>query len=546
MKMLSRLVVLLGAAGLLYAGETGKVAGRVFDKATGEVLAGASVVLSGTDLGAATGADGSYAILAVPAGTYTVEASAIGYRAVQVTGGLVEPDRTTRVDFRLEETRIEMPKVTVKAERPMVTKEMVAPRYSVQARDMKFLPSDYIEQMVKFSAGVAQTESTLHVRGGRASEVDYLIDGVSVVDPLTGEFGVNVSKGVADEVIFMPGGFSAEYGRAMSGVVNLVTVNPKPQPSVEYTIKSEEPMPWYYDFGYTDQALKVHVPIGQSFRTVAVASINTTDDWDPRLFKLPHKGRADYSLYGKALYDVAGKFRFSLSGVAARSQYERYKSDWKLILDNYRSDLRHGSLVTGAATWMPTSRAFARLTLSRFDTDKTFGVREPGGVSLWKDFGFIDTSAYVAPGIDFNNPWGCRWDRWWYFKTYGDYEEYRKTRVGVWNAKLSGNAQVTRAHQFSAGLTGDFYDVRSEWNRWPAWYPVLDTYTVKPTMIAVYVQDRIPGHARPGARRFARHRLGQEPGVAAHRRVVPHRRLAVCPRQFRLLLRDAPVRRAVR
>lgn len=371
---LAGVALLLAAAAPAAATETGKLAGRVTDLATGEPLIQANVVLAGAQLGAATDNTGYFAVLDVPAGTYLVEVSMVGYRSVTMTDVRVEPDRTTRLDFKLAASAIAMPNVVARAPRPMVAKDVVQARFTVQAREINYLPVDYVENTVQYAAVVAQTESTLHVRGGRASEVDYLVDGVSVVDPLTGEMGINLARGVADEVIFMPGGFSAEYGKAMSGVVNVVTVNPRRQFGADYRIKSEELMPDWYNFGYRDQGVTVHLPAG-NLRGVVSGSVTTTEDWDPRLFKLPHKGRADYSLYGKALYDLAGKLKLTLSGVVARTELDRYKSDWQLRLDDYRSDARSANLGTGSVTWMPGPRTYVQLTAARFHTARTYGVQ---------------------------------------------------------------------------------------------------------------------------------------------------------------------------
>ena len=54
------------------------VSGTVTDASTGEALAGANVVVTGTSMGAAATADGSYSISNVPAGSYTITASVIG------------------------------------------------------------------------------------------------------------------------------------------------------------------------------------------------------------------------------------------------------------------------------------------------------------------------------------------------------------------------------------------------------------------------------------------------------------------------------------
>ncbi len=483
---------LLALAALALAGETGKIAGHVLDEA-GRPLVSANVVIAGQTMGAASDVHGYYVILNVPVGMYAAEASMIGYRAMNVTEVRVEPDRTSRVDFRLVEAAIDLPGITVRAEKPMVSKDVVSARYSIPARDISFLPAEYLQGgMAFFAPGVARTESSYHVRGGRATEVDYRIDGVSVVDPLSGEFGIELSRSAADEVIFMPGGFSAEYGRAMSGVVNLITAYPRSEPSASYRIRSEKPMPYYYDFGYTDQALQAHLPVTKGLRLFLNAGSTTIDDWDPRLFRLPHKGRADYSLYGKAVADLGSKLKLTGSAAVFRSEFDRYQSQWKFRLEDYRSDLRHGDLASINLSWLPEERFLGKVQVSRFHTDKTFGVREPGPMHLWSDFRFRDTSEYGLPVIDDRNPWKVRWNRYWYFYTAGTYDQYRYTSTDAWNSRLLATVQVNAHHQLTAGAEADLYDLSSDWYRWlKSNSPFIDTYGFRPVALSAYVQDKV-------------------------------------------------------
>jgi hypothetical protein len=478
--------------GLALATGTGKIAGHVTDAHTGQPLPRANVMLAGFELGAASGTDGFYAVLNVPVGSYSVEASMVGYRTATVTGVRVEADRTTEVDIRLHLSTIEVPGVLVRAEKPAVSKEMVAARYTLHSEQIDRLPLDALTGVIFLSAGAARTESTFHVRGGRATEVDYLIDGVSVVDPLSGEFGIEPSRGVADEVVFMPGGFSAEYGRTMSGVINLVTVNPHRSLGAGYRLKSEKPMPFYYDFGYTDQAVHLHLPADRNLGTFFSLGTTAMDDWDPRLFQLPHKGRADYSLHGKAQWQPSGRVRVTGSAMLFRTQIDRYHSKWKFRLADYRSDLRHGELAAVKVSYMPNSLSCCALTLSRFSTDKTFGAREPGPVSLFTDFRFRDTSAYLRPTIDENNPWHVRWNRYWYFYTGGNFDQYRATRSETRSVSLTGSNQVTAHHQFSYGADAELYDVKSDWWRWiRSNSPFHDTYHFRPVGLRAYIQDKV-------------------------------------------------------
>jgi hypothetical protein len=83
--------------GVVLAGTTGKIAGKVTDAETGEPLLGANVIIDGTDLGASTDAEGDYFVLRVPPGTYSVRASMMGYTIMNQTGVRVEVDRSVTV-----------------------------------------------------------------------------------------------------------------------------------------------------------------------------------------------------------------------------------------------------------------------------------------------------------------------------------------------------------------------------------------------------------------------------------------------------------------
>lgn len=83
-----------------FAAET-NIKGLVKDKATGEDLPGANVVLLNTSIGAATDNNGKYIIRNVPPGTYTLQASYIGYNSSSVTFK-VQEGQTVEENFSLE------------------------------------------------------------------------------------------------------------------------------------------------------------------------------------------------------------------------------------------------------------------------------------------------------------------------------------------------------------------------------------------------------------------------------------------------------------
>ena len=100
MKRISHLLALVALVSVTTAQTTGKLSG----KATGDdgaPLAGANITVGGTGSGTSSGADGTFQILNVPAGTYSVSASYIGYSGQEVTGVLVISGLNTEVNFNL-------------------------------------------------------------------------------------------------------------------------------------------------------------------------------------------------------------------------------------------------------------------------------------------------------------------------------------------------------------------------------------------------------------------------------------------------------------
>ncbi len=202
---------------------TGKIAGRVVD-AAGEPLPGVNVYIEGTTQGNSTDADGEYFILNVRPGSYTLVASFIGFSTVRITDVAVQVDRTTRVDVTLAEETIEGEEVVVVAERSLITLDQTSASAKVSGDELLKLPAQNFVQTVSAQAGVSQGQSgSLHIRGGRTSEIKYYVDGIAVSNPFSNALAVPVENTAVQEVEVISGTYNAEYGQANSGIVNIVT-----------------------------------------------------------------------------------------------------------------------------------------------------------------------------------------------------------------------------------------------------------------------------------------------------------------------------------
>ncbi len=205
---------------MVFAGTSGKVAGLVLDNDTGEPLIGVNVMLAGTTQGAATDLEGYFTILNVPPGIYEVAASSIGYKTFRIQDIRISVDHTTNIDINMESSVIEGEEVIVIAQKELIQKGLTSSESSISSDELEAMPVESFAGLLATQAGVTQgSDGKLHVRGGRSSEVTYMVDGL----PVSSDLGLSLSTNVISELTLISGTFNAEYGKAMSGIVNIAT-----------------------------------------------------------------------------------------------------------------------------------------------------------------------------------------------------------------------------------------------------------------------------------------------------------------------------------
>lgn len=203
----------------LSAQTTGKISGSVFDQLGGQPLIGADVLVEGTVLGAATGMDGSFFIINIPPGVYNLQIRMMGYNTQRLEAVRVSVNRTSEVSVRLEQQVLEGEVVVVQAEKLSLKKDQTSSIRNVSADAINMLPVEDTGSVIGLQAGVVGG----HFRGGRVGEVSYMIDGLQVDNAFDRQQAVAVDKDAIQDMEVITGTFNAEYGRAMSGIVNLVT-----------------------------------------------------------------------------------------------------------------------------------------------------------------------------------------------------------------------------------------------------------------------------------------------------------------------------------
>lgn len=209
------LAVLMSSAAL--AGTTGKLAGRVTDSQQQPII-GANVVIPALRMGIATDSDGRYTLLNIPPGKIDVKFSSIGHRSATIRDVEISSDNTYRLDQVLADTTFLVKEIVVTARAPVVKTNLTSSVVSVSSDRIKALPVQELQDVVNLQAGVVDG----HFRGGRLGEVQFQVDGVSVNNSYDNTSSLRLDRSLLQEVQVISGTFDAEYGQAMSGVVNAV------------------------------------------------------------------------------------------------------------------------------------------------------------------------------------------------------------------------------------------------------------------------------------------------------------------------------------
>jgi hypothetical protein len=204
----------------LSAQTTGKIVGHVTDTNTGSPLFGANVMVVGTNLGASADQNGDFFIINVAPGQYTIRVTMMGYQSTLIQKVVVSTNRTSTIETKMSETAVEGQTVVITADKVVIKKDQTSSIKNVSSEQISMLPVQEVQEVIEMQAGVIGG----HFRGGRLDEVSYLIDGVQVDETFRHENStVELEKEVIQDLEVITGTFNAEYGKAMSGIVNMVT-----------------------------------------------------------------------------------------------------------------------------------------------------------------------------------------------------------------------------------------------------------------------------------------------------------------------------------
>ena len=199
------------------------IEGQVSDPEADIFLPGVNVMIRGSYYGGATDLDGRFRLTGMSPGTYDLEFSMIGYKVVQKTGVSVTTAEPVFVEIKLEQTTLALgQEIVVEGERPLLEVDQTSSSVRLSADDLKMNIVENVADVLAEQAGITSQDNEIHIRGGRVDESMFIVDGMSVKDPLSGSANsLYLNIDAIEELEVITGGFNAEYGQAMSGIINI-------------------------------------------------------------------------------------------------------------------------------------------------------------------------------------------------------------------------------------------------------------------------------------------------------------------------------------
>lgn len=517
-------------AGFVHAGTTGKIAGRVEDASTGEPLPGVNVMIEGAPIGGATDIDGYYFILNIPPGEYVILATMVGYEIQKKTKVQVSADLTTTVNFRLSDQTLESETITVVAERPLIQRDETAKSAIVSSETFSEMPVVDFEQVLTTQAGFSKdSEGEIHVRGGRAGEVAYMIDGIYVRDPYSGGFGSQLDKYSIEELQVLTGGYNAEYGQAMSGVINIVTkeggsdyqgrleyetlrLNESPYRQEDWMINSSitdglsgPEKANYYDVvrdsignslyqvpKYDEKDSRQYMPVQGSFianfsgpvpgiKKLTFFSSGSVIN-DPGYMPWGYDKRREFNL--KFTYTF-NRLKLNLFGQRNYRDWKPYSHTWKYNPEGYedrKSDVQREGLIL---THTLNNSTFYEARFSRFR--RLYKRFLPGRTA---NFEYDETSnSYVLTSSNYERSYTNNDG----FYLAGDHGTYDDRDILTYTAKVDLTSQLNRQNLFKTGFEIIRHRIERETyiTPWEGENHRYENFKRTPFELAVYMQDKL-------------------------------------------------------
>ncbi|MDZ7797858.1 MAG: TonB-dependent receptor plug domain-containing protein [Candidatus Marinimicrobia bacterium] len=450
-----------------------------------------------------------HTLFSIYPGTYTLSFIMIGYGELRVTNVEVQIDFTTKVDAALSVEALQSEEVTVVAERPMIQKDLTSSTSVVGSREMENLPVTEVGEVLSMQAGYVDGS----LRGGRRGEVMYMIDGVPMTDSYDRSSTVDINTSMIQELQVISGAFNAEYGQAMSGIVNIATkqgsndfgghanfyigdhisthseIFPRVNRIQPFSINNLElgihgPLirdklfyylnarRIYYDGHNKGQKRYTPVAYADEFGDRQVALVDSSTMLGSGEWVDMGWNRKNY-LQGQLIYRIGDKSRIAYNMIYDDRKYQDFDRSWK-----YNPDGLGTNELIGQTHIVKYQRQLSQRSF--YDLAYTYGKRHYERYYDHFDIGEDDDSLLVHPDLRSTFPYQ--------FHIGGTQNNWNFRDSWYHLLKFNFSSQISRAHQIKLGV-----ELKQNGLQWEAWeyrpkadeeaFNVSDPY-ITPTRLA--------------------------------------------------------------
>ncbi len=476
---------------------TGRITGRALEKGRDPVSL-ANVIVLGTKQGTMTDETGTFLISGVPVGTYQVKLQALGYdpiiQTVQVNAG-----QTAVVNFSVGVAKevLTTETIEVRAEKRIDTKSS-STHQSISAEKLKEIPVDNLSQAIATKAGIVAQGGELHFRGGRAGEVKFQFDGVEATDPAFGG-SANIANLAVAGTDVLSGGFDAEYGNALSGVVSVSTKEGSDRLGGEVrwdTDRYGDPTKTFDNYDRFTFGFGGPTPV-KNLTYFATYEGSFSNTYLKSGMSLPHRTLLDFIQLGnrqsnqintnfKLAYRLNPRNKLTFETINNRTIQTPYIHEWSrqgfvaVTYDTTRS-VADGSITLNPryGTWAQTAVDSTYQAVNLADHVPTFDDRFQQFTTVWTNQ-LSDKSVWTTrlASLDFNtkntvggkDPWeysiqnpfywsgniGVGTENNPYFATHGDVPVYLKRQTRVYTLKTDYSTRKWKQHTWKTGIEAKY------------------------------------------------------------------------------------------
>ena len=467
----------------LLGGTNGIVEGVIRDKRTHEAISEVHVAVLEIQSGTSSDSTGRFTLQNIRTGKYSLRFSHIGYISQIIKDVTVNPDLRTWITVELEPSAVEMEEVVVEQEKPLFERDVTGTTYLVSGEEIRLLPVDYANEVLGLKAGVTLEGN---VRGGKATEVTYLVDGLPVQDVILGGLSASLPTSSIVGMSIYTGGFEPEYGNALSGVVNMVTRTGGNTHRLFVRADKDDLFGITQTSKTSEFELSATGPIAENrlFYLVAVNGLITDTRWwqdFQHFFSSPIE--KNLNAFAKLDYVLSPPLKIGGQVLISHRDTHEYEFDWRYDLGGLPPEQKTSYRIAAILTHTVSENFFYTASLSRYILDSRIGQG-------------------AKQDVPASDPW--QYDFYLQYIISGQRAWWLKSTQQTSTAKVDGTLKLARANMLKMGGEFNYYDLQSDllkvepqttyFGKTLANLPMLDfssSYSYHPWAGALYIQDKI-------------------------------------------------------